>query len=140
MGQPVSVQCWRLEIADERGTEAWGDHMGGARDSFVGIVETLVTDRHLTGTKYAAQLAQLERVEEDMGVGISRQLRGLDAVHPFSLLDFLYFSFITVSTVGYGDIVPNSTSVRMVVVAQIVLGIWLIVRAGQGGRGRAEDD
>ena len=42
--------------------------------------------------------------------------------------DFLYFSVITMSTVGYGDILPNSTLVRMMVVVEVVLGqIMLIV-------------
>src|ERR1017187_853638 len=45
----------------------------------------------------------------------------------WSYLDFLYFSTITQSTVGYGDILPNSTTVRMFVVAQIVVGYALLV-------------
>jgi hypothetical protein len=45
----------------------------------------------------------------------------------WSYWDFLYFSTITQSTVGYGDILPNSTTVRMVVVAQIVVGYALLV-------------
>ena len=40
--------------------------------------------------------------------------------------DFLYFSTITQTTVGYGDILPNKTIVRMVVVAQIVLGLLML--------------
>jgi len=42
-------------------------------------------------------------------------------------LDFLYFSFITISTVGYGDILPNSTTVRMVVVSEVLLGQFILI-------------
>lgn len=44
--------------------------------------------------------------------------------------DALYFSMITVSTVstvGYGDIVPYSNEVKAVVTVQIVLGILLLL-------------
>jgi voltage-gated potassium channel len=39
----------------------------------------------------------------------------------------LYFSIITVSTVGYGDVVPVSDSVRVIVAIQIVCGILLLL-------------
>jgi Ion channel len=66
----------------------------------------------------------------------------------WSFMDFLYFSAITQSTVGYGDILPNSTSVRIVVMVQVLVGIFLIVVAinlaasdiGRALRGNFEDD
>ena len=39
----------------------------------------------------------------------------------------LYFSIITVSTVGYGDVVPMSDSVRVIVAIQIICGILLLL-------------
>jgi len=39
----------------------------------------------------------------------------------------LYFSIVTLSTVGYGDIVPLSYAVRAVVAVQIVAGIILLL-------------
>lgn len=45
----------------------------------------------------------------------------------WSYWDFLYFSAITTGTVGYGDILPNSTPVRMVVVAQVLLSAFLLL-------------
>jgi hypothetical protein len=41
----------------------------------------------------------------------------------WELLDFCYFSAITLTTVGYGDIVPNSRLVRMLVMSQAIIGI-----------------
>lgn len=43
------------------------------------------------------------------------------------LLDFMYFSLITISTVGYGDILPNSTLSRAGVALEIILGIIVLV-------------
>jgi hypothetical protein len=45
----------------------------------------------------------------------------------WSFWDFLYFSTITQSTVGYGDILPNSTLVRMVVTLQVVCSCAIAV-------------
>lgn len=43
-----------------------------------------------------------------------------------TLLDFIYFSFTTVTTLGYGDITPNHLLVRMIVLFQILGGVYLI--------------
>lgn len=58
-----------------------------------------------------------------------RRLESLKDDFPevWSYWDFVYFSTVTQTTVGYGDIVPNSTSVRVVVVVQLVLGTGLLV-------------
>jgi voltage-gated potassium channel len=39
----------------------------------------------------------------------------------------LYFSVITVSTVGYGDVVPLTDSVRVIVAIQIICGVLLLL-------------
>jgi hypothetical protein len=44
----------------------------------------------------------------------------------YSLVDFLYFSAITITTVGFGDIVPHSQIVRVMVMLETVVGIVLI--------------
>ena len=46
-----------------------------------------------------------------------------------TILDFLYFSFVTVTTVGYGDIVPQHTFVRVLVLLQILCGLTLALKA-----------
>lgn len=43
-----------------------------------------------------------------------------------SFIDFLYFSTITLTTTGYGDIVPNSTLVRKIVILQTIFGVMFI--------------
>lgn len=44
----------------------------------------------------------------------------------FNLWDFIYFSGITQTTVGFGDILPNSTRIRIVVLIQILWGYFLL--------------
>jgi uncharacterized membrane protein len=51
---------------------------------------------------------------------------GGNASRAWNIFDFLYFSLITQTTVGYGDILPNSTKVRAVVIVQILLGLFLL--------------
>lgn len=45
----------------------------------------------------------------------------------WTLSDFIYFSAITQTTVGYGDILPNSPVIRKCVVAQVLLGYLFLV-------------
>lgn len=50
-----------------------------------------------------------------------------DSPEIWSYWDFLYFSAITQFTVGYGDILPNSTPVRLVVILQTCIAAALLV-------------
>lgn len=43
-----------------------------------------------------------------------------------SHVHFLYFSFITIATVGFGDIVPNSMLSRLAVILEVSWGIYII--------------
>jgi uncharacterized membrane protein len=45
----------------------------------------------------------------------------------WSFWDFVYFSGITITTVGFGDILPNSTGVRMIVLFEVLIGVLLLV-------------
>jgi hypothetical protein len=45
----------------------------------------------------------------------------------WSFWDFLYFSAVSQTTVGFGDILPNATGIRLLVVSQIVTGYALLV-------------
>lgn len=42
------------------------------------------------------------------------------------LWDFLYFSAMTITTVGYGDITPNTTLLRITVMIEVLLGVIII--------------
>jgi len=42
-------------------------------------------------------------------------------------IDVVYFSFITLATVGYGDLTPNGDLVRMLAVAEALLGQLYLV-------------
>jgi hypothetical protein len=57
------------------------------------------------------------------------QLATLASPNPdvWTFWDFLYFSTITQSTVGYGDILPNCTLVRMLVTLQLVVSSLLLI-------------
>jgi len=46
---------------------------------------------------------------------------------PINFVDSLYFSLITVSTVGYGDITPASDAIRAVTAVEVMLGILLFL-------------
>lgn len=44
-------------------------------------------------------------------------------------LSYVYFSVVTMSTVGYGDISPNSPFAKILVISQIIVGVFLVVIA-----------
>lgn len=52
--------------------------------------------------------------------GLKRAVSG-EAVWDF--MDFVYFSSVTMTTLGYGDILPNSRLTRMTVMSQTIFGI-----------------
>jgi hypothetical protein len=48
---------------------------------------------------------------------------------PVNTVDYLYFSFITVTTVGYGDLTPGPDSIRMLAVTEALVGQIFLVTA-----------
>ena len=44
-----------------------------------------------------------------------------------NILDFLYFSVVTITTLGYGDIYPNSMLVKLTVIYELGFGLWFLV-------------
>jgi Ion channel len=41
--------------------------------------------------------------------------------------DAVYFSFVTIATVGYGDIHPLSSLAKSMVISEIIFGLWFFV-------------
>ncbi len=49
-------------------------------------------------------------------------VNGPGAAHPFVMADGIYFSFITLATVGYGDFVPGNEVVRGLAIVEAISG------------------
>ncbi|WP_208539102.1 potassium channel family protein [Algihabitans albus] len=58
---------------------------------------------------------------------LSPHFRIAGELREIAFLESLYFSVITLSTVGYGDIVPTSDPIRVIAAIQIVLGVLLLL-------------
>jgi voltage-gated potassium channel len=69
--------------------------------------------------------AMIYRIMDRLSGGNSFLFEGEPAAISFS--ESLYFSLITMSTVGYGDITPASEAVRAITAVEIMLGILLIL-------------
>jgi voltage-gated potassium channel len=48
-------------------------------------------------------------------------------VRDISFPESLYFSIVTLSTVGYGDIVPMTDAIRLIVAVEVVIGVMLLL-------------
>jgi len=71
---------------------------------------------------------QADNVRDEL-VDLERRRASLGGTAPdvWGFWDFVYFSTITQGTVGYGDILPNNTLVRMIAVCQVLLGYLFLV-------------
>merc|ERR1719487_589085 len=49
-----------------------------------------------------------------------------DCVEPWSVIDSLYFSVVTISTVGYGDLVPGTRGAKIFTMFYIFFGITVV--------------
>jgi voltage-gated potassium channel Kch len=53
------------------------------------------------------------------------------SVEGWSLIDSLYFSVVTLATVGYGDLAPQTTAGKLFTIIYIFIGIGLFVAVAQ---------
>jgi hypothetical protein len=105
------------------------EHIVALEDRILRLERHIAADRALEEAPTVAEDATtraLIEAEVDSLAGLSSRLRSR-LVSTLSPMDFIYFSFITMTTLGYGDIVPNSTFVRGLVVLEAMLGIFLLV-------------
>ena len=114
-------------------------HLPGSAAVFVGMEvldldgnellnETLVRISPRSMSDEEAIQDQLDRLADRIQ-GARRELSALRSPNAqiWSFWDFLYFSTVSQTTVGFGDILPNSTAVRLLVAAQIVVGYVILV-------------
>jgi voltage-gated potassium channel len=69
--------------------------------------------------------ACIYRIVDQVVPGAHITVLGVD--RNITFLEGLYFSVVTLSTVGYGDLVPTSALVRAIAALQIIIGVWLII-------------
>jgi hypothetical protein len=62
----------------------------------------------------------------DRLVGFWRATRGFPTNASGGFIRMLYFSAITITTIGYGDIYPISTVARLLVASEAILGVVLV--------------
>lgn len=114
-------------LSDSLGVTSFEASNGGIE----GVLIDQLVWRARTKPEYLAALDSLITYESALAREAAAELRRLKPERSFSLADFFYFSLVTVATVGFGDIVPNATSVRILVCLQILCGIGLLI-AGVG--------
>ena len=54
------------------------------------------------------------------------------SVEGWSILDSLYFSIVTLATVGYGDLSPKTSAGKIFTIVYLLVGIGLFVAVAQG--------
>jgi uncharacterized membrane protein len=66
---------------------------------------------------------------EERCVTVTDRLQSLKSDRPqvWGFWDFVYFSTVIQTTIGLGDILPNSTLVRKLVVVQVLVGYGILI-------------
>jgi hypothetical protein len=114
--RPQKPPSLRLTAFSKTGIETTYVEMTGWRKIPIARSEAIRAVEDVFG----ALNAKMERLRK------RSKLVSVSPVRSWSYLDFLYFSTVTQTTLGYGDILPNSTTVRMVVTIQIVVGLAVL--------------
>lgn len=116
---PPPQPTYKLQVTDTNGHEITSIELPA--QEYVKLPQSIAECRDLTKNLIATFGKELAETQ--------RRLRTLSTRTPdvWSFWDFLYFSTITQTTVGYGDVLPNSTLVRVVVMIQLTIGTALLV-------------
>ena len=96
-------------------------------DSFPVPPETLFPARigSLAAATNKTSLAISERLHREI-VGYLNAIKGFPQAASGSFARMFYFSAVTITTLGYGDIVPITDSARIAVAVESILGIVLV--------------
>jgi len=116
---PAIPPLYKLQVLDKDGQEI--NNINLPSEKFVSLPQNIAEIKELTKRLIASFEKELSEIQRRLNTLISQ------TPEVWSFWDFLYFSVITQTTVGYGDILPNSTLIRVVVTAQVMIGIALLV-------------
>ncbi len=94
-----------------RATEVTGDHLIGAAAAYV-----------LLGLAFTYALLLLEAVSGEPILVTEGALSSIPHPPAEQLADYLYYSFITLTTTGFGDVVPATLGARVVAGMEAVTG------------------
>lgn len=122
-------------IASGNRLTLWDDgrshDIGGAGIGTALANEAALAQANIVGARdhasFVQALAELgivtQRIRQELIGKLKLDIRSLP---DWKLIDFVYFSSVTLTTLGYGDIVPNSRLVRLVVMLQVFVGVSFI--------------
>jgi len=119
-------------IAIENNFKAIQEKLKNCKKEDMSKEENSMKDR-LQANNIEALTKDIKPLYKSLSTNINHMTRLRKGV--LGLLDFVYFSTITATTTGYGDITPNSTLVRVAALLEIILcmSIWslIFVKIGQ---------
>jgi hypothetical protein len=81
----------------------------------------------IVGTSLLALQDRYRRLLAEHTATLNVMIAARGPTRIWSYWDFFYFSMMTQTTVAFGDMLPNTTAVRMVVCLQVFLGCLLLI-------------
>jgi hypothetical protein len=139
LGLPILVAIWARHLLSESAAEAFEVPTFGLAAVFFGIVAVMVMRHLVTCEVTADNVAGAVCAYLFLGLGIGTLYAIIETLRPDSfraagelaaeLTDpihrrstLVYFSFVTLTTAGYGDVVPVTALTRTLAMLEAVLG------------------
>lgn len=80
--------------------------------------------------KLRSTLEQLiEALRDERETLLAKVRAQIEGRPEWDILDFVYYSTVTLTTLGYGDIVPNSSLARFIVLLNSIAGVFFVAYA-----------